>query len=229
MRNIWLVVLAGLLTACAGSGRDPATTTAATTIDPLALQAANSTINDDYRIGATDLLKVTVFQVPDLSFDELRVDASGLIEMPLIGSVVAAGLTPSELSQELRDRLSERYLQNPRVTVTVSEAASQKVTIDGAVTKPGVYEMRGRTTLLQAIAMAEGPTRIADLESVAIFRRVNDQRMVAVFDLRAIRNGEADDPVVRGDDVVVVDTSRLNAVMRDVVSALPGLAIFRTL
>jgi len=228
MRNIWLVILVGGLAACAGSGRDTTTTTAATTIDPLALQASNSSIDDGYRIGATDLLKVNVFQVPDLSIDELRVDASGLIEMPLIGSVTAAGLTPSELSLEISDRLRERYLQNPRVTVTVSEAASQKVTIDGAVTKPGVYEMRGRTTLLQAIAMAEGPTRIADLESVAVFRRVNDQRMVAVFDLKAIRNGEADDPVVRGDDVVVVDTSRLNAVMRDVVSALPGLAIFRT-
>ena len=85
MRNIWLVILVGGLAACAGSGRDSTTTTAATTIDPLALQASNSSIEDGYRIGATDLLKVNVFQVPDLSIDELRVDASGLIEMSLIG------------------------------------------------------------------------------------------------------------------------------------------------
>lgn len=68
---------------------------------------------------------------------------------------------------------------------------------------------------------------IADLESVAVFRSVDSRRMVAVFDLKAIRNGEAEDPVVRGDDVVVVDTSRLNAAMREVLAALPGLAVFR--
>ena len=93
MRNIWLVVVAGALAGCSGAGRDSTSTTAAAMIDPLALQATGSVADDDYRIGATDLLKVTVFQVPDLSFDEVRVDASGQIEMPLIGSVAAAGLT----------------------------------------------------------------------------------------------------------------------------------------
>ncbi|WP_332639699.1 polysaccharide biosynthesis/export family protein [Brevundimonas sp.] len=228
MRMFCLLIVAAMLSSCAGNDRNPATTTAATTIDPLALQATNSGLNEDsYRIGATDLLKITVFQVPDLSFEELRVDASGQIEMPLIGSLVAAGRTPSELAQEISQRLQVRYLQDPRVSVTVSEAASQKITIDGAVSKPGVYVMRGRTTLLQAIAMAEGPSMVADLESVAVFRSVDSRRMVAVFDLKAIRNGEAEDPVVRGDDVVVVDTSRLNAAMREVLAALPGLAVFR--
>ena len=110
--------------------------------------------------------------------------------------------------------------------MTVSEAASQKITVDGAVTKPGVYKMNGRTTLMQAVAMAEGPTRVADLESVAVFRTSGGRRMVAVFDLRAIRGGHAQDPVLFGDDVVVVDTSRLNANIRDALQALPGLAVF---
>ena len=187
----------------------------------------NAEAAGDYRINALDLLQISVFQIADISFPELRVDAAGRIEMPLIGSVNAAGRTPSELSAEIRRLLLDRYLQNPQVTVIVKEASSQKVTVDGAVTEPGVYEMTGRTTLLQAVAMAKGPTRISDLRNVAVFRNVDGQRMAAVFDLAAIRAGQLPDPVLQGDDIVVVDTSQLNSVMRDIVSALPALAVFR--
>lgn len=226
-----ILLLAGLivtLAGCASEGRSIADTTAASTIDPLALQAQSAGVDSaHYLIGPTDVLKVSVFQVPDLSFDELRVDSSGNIQMPLIGTVHAEDLTPGQLSELLREQLGARYLQNPQVSVSVVESASQKVTVDGDVTKPGVYEMRGRTSLVQAIAMAEGPTRTADLSSVAVFRVVNGQRMVAVFDLRAIRNGEMEDPVILGDDVVVVDRSRLNAALREVLAAVPAFAIFR--
>lgn len=228
MRLLLLVFAALLISACNTTpSRDASRMTAATVVDPFAMTgAAGAEASGVYRIGATDKLSVTVFQVPDLSFPELVVDASGNIQMPMIGSVVAAGLTPNELSSELARRLGERYLRNPQVTVTVKEAASQKVTVDGAVKRPGVYEMRGRTTLLQAVAMAEGPAPAANIQSVAVFRTVGGQRMVAVFDLAAIRNGSAEDPAILGDDVVVVDTSRLNAVLRDAISALPALAVF---
>lgn len=197
------------------------------TIDPQQFMAASSgTEVSGYRIGPSDKLALTVFQVEDLSFAEIFVDVSGNLQLPLLGSVQAAGLTPAELSTELEQRFGERYLRNPRVSVSVSEAASQKITVDGAVTKPGVYTMRGRTTLLQAVAMAEGGTRIADLKKVAVFRSTDDRPMVAVFDLAAIRRGEAVDPVVLGDDVVVVDTSRLSARYRDIIEVLPGLGIF---
>lgn len=228
MRSILLVGVVVALAGCASEGRSIADTTAASTIDPSSMLSQSSGVESDhYLIGPTDVLKVSVFQVPDLSFDELRVDSSGNIQMPLIGTVHAEDLTPGQLSELLRVQLGTRYLQNPQVSVSVVESASQKVTIDGDVTKPGVYEMRGRTTLIQAVAMAEGPTRTADLTSVAIFRMLDGQRMVAVFDLRAIRNGEMQDPVILGDDVVVVDRSRLNAAMREVLSAVPALAVFR--
>lgn len=181
---------------------------------------------DGYRIGATDMITVTVFQVPDLSLEEVRVDASGNLQMPLIGTVQAAGRTPDELASDIAAALGREYLRNPQVSVTVAEAASQKVTVDGAVTKPGVYVMRGRTTLLQAIAMAEGPSRIADLKQVAIFRDGPNGRMVALFDLAQIRSGRMQDPNLQGNDVVIVDTSRLNASIRDALQVLPGLAVF---
>lgn len=180
-----------------------------------------------YRLGIGDKINVRVFQVPDLSFDEMVIDSSGNIQMPLIGSVHGAGLTSSELSAEIARRLAADYLRDPHVTITVTEAASQKITVDGAVTKPGVYVMRGSTTLLQAVAMAEGPTPIADLTKVAVFRTIDGQRSVALFDLQAIRQGRSPDPAVLGDDVLVVDTSRLSAARRELVTALPALAIFR--
>ena len=227
MRKLFFVALL-TLAACSSGPRPGASPDVARTVDPLALQAAmaNDPTDADYRIGRSDKLKVSVFQVPDLSFDEIRVDAAGNLQLPLIGSVVAEGMTPVELSQEITSRLAQRYLRDPQVTVTVMEAASQKVTVDGAVTKPGVYEMQGRTSLLQAVAMAEGPTRTANLKSVAVFRSVNDRRMVAVFDLSAIRSGLSPDPVILGDDVIVVDTSRLQAALRDAISALPSFAAF---
>lgn len=228
MRLLLLVSVVLGLAGCASEGRSVIDTTAASTIDPIAMQAQSAGVDsDNYLIGPTDVLKVSVFQVPDLSFDELRVDTSGNIQMPLIGTLHVEDMTPSQLSEALRVQLGARYLQNPQISVSVVQSASQKVTVDGDVTKPGVYEMRGRTSLVQAIAMAEGPTRTADLSSVAVFRMVNGQRMVAVFDLRAIRNGAMEDPVILGDDVVVVDRSRLNAAMREILSAVPALAIFR--
>jgi len=226
MRLPLLVLTMSGLAACASDGRPTASPAVADTVDPISLVAANGQPSETYHIGPTDKLAMSVFQVPDLSFEEIYVDAAGRLQLPLLGSIQAAGLTPAELSSDIERRLAGQYLRNPQVTITVSEAASQKVTVDGAVTKPGVYVMRGHTTLLQAVAMAEGPTPIADLESVAVFRTLNGRRMVAVFDLRAIRTGQATDPVMLGDDVVVVDTSRLSKTLRDVVQALPGLAVF---
>lgn len=227
MRTILLLILAGTLASCASAGREDQTATAAYLIDPLALQAASPVHADqDYLINAADRLAITVFQVRDLSLESTRVDSGGDIQMPLIGSVQAAGRSPAELAKDIEDRLAVRYIRNPQVTVSIIEAAAEKVTVDGAVTEPGVFEMKGRTTLLQAVAMARGATRVSDLTSVAVFRTVEDRRMVAVFDLAAIRNGQAEDPVLQPNDVVVVDTSRLSVAMRNVVETLPGLAIF---
>lgn len=221
-----LTATALMLAACGGPRMDLSQVTAAQPVD-LQTAQVSATSQAEYRIGVGDKLAIRVFQVQDLSFDSLTVDTSGNIQLPLIGAVRASDRTAGELSADIATRLSAQYLRNPQVTVTVTEAASQKITVDGAVTKPGVYEMRGTTSLLQAVAMAEGPSRVADLTKVAVFRTVNGQRSVALFDLQAIRQGRADDPVVLGDDIIVVDTSRLNSALREVVGALPALSIFR--
>lgn len=222
-----LVLLTALgLAACGGPRMDTSQMTAA---QPLSLDTilAASADQPDYRLGAGDKLNIQVYQVEDLTFEEMVVDSSGSIQLPLIGAVRVAGLTATQSAETIAGRLSQRYLRDPQVTVTVVEAASQKITVDGAVTKPGVYVMRGSTTLLQAVAMAEGPGPVADLSKVAIFRTIDGQRSVAVFDLAAIRRGRAADPQVQGDDIIVVDSSRTRSILREVIAALPGLSVFR--
>lgn len=216
---------AAMLGGCGGTRMDISQMTAAEPVDLQTAYVAPAS-QGPARIGIGDKLDVGVFQVPDLTLKDLIVDTSGNIQMPLIGSVPSAGLTSSELANEIAARLGSRYLRNPQVTVSVTEAANQKITVDGAVTKPGVYEMKGSTSLLQAVAMAEGPTRVADLTKVAVFRTIDGRRAVALFDLASIRQGRAADPAILGDDIVVVDTSRMGTVMQTVFSALPGLAVF---
>ncbi len=219
---LFLLLLAG---GCGGPRMELAEMTAARPVD---LQTVQTVVapSAEYRIGVGDKLDVRVFQVEELSFEALVVDTSGNINLPLIGAVRGSGRTAGEMSADIAGRLGAQYLRNPQVTVTVKEAASQKITVDGAVIRPGVYEMRGSTSLLQAVAMAEGPSRVADLTKVAVFRSIDGRRSVALFDLSAIRQGRASDPQVLGDDVIVVDTSRLNSALREVVGALPAFAAF---
>jgi polysaccharide export outer membrane protein len=181
-----------------------------------------------YQIGPMDQLDVNVFQVPDLT-RTVEVDAAGQITLPLIGSVVAAGKTVTQLQGDIATALKAKYLQSPEVTVYISEYASQKVTVDGAVAAPGVYALQGRTTLMQAIAMAKGADRVANERRVIIFRTINNQRMGALYDLAAIRAGTLADPEVYARDVIVVEKSGVKSAFRDVAGAMPVMGLFKPL
>lgn len=181
----------------------------------------------DYRIGALDEISVSVFQEPELSVEKLQVDASGNISLPLVGVIPAAGKTGKELSDAIEARLGAKYLEDPQVTVSVAGSVSQKVVVQGEVNEAGVYEIKGRTTLLEALAMAKGETKIAALREVVVFRNINGQRMGAMFDVQSIRRGNAEDPQILGNDVVVVGYSHAKSIWRDVLSAAPVFAIFR--
>jgi polysaccharide export outer membrane protein len=167
-----------------------------------------------------------VFQVKDLSADNLQVDATGQILLPLIGPVTAKDKTTEELSGEIAARLKERYLQSPQVSVTVAEAVSQKVTVEGAVNDAGVFELKGRTSLLEAVARAKGVSKAANSHHVAIVRSVDGAPHAATFDLAAISAGRARDPEVIANDVVIVDTSRSKSFWHGMVEVLPALYLF---
>lgn len=179
----------------------------------------------EYRIGALDTLSITVFQEPDLSFQNVAVDAGGNVLLPLIGGVRAAGLTTAELSGAIGARLSE-FLVRPQVSITVVTSVSQKVTVDGSVEQPGVYAIQGRTTLIDALAMARGTARTAALDEVIVFREVEGRPAAARFNVRDIRMGRQPNPEILGNDVVVVGFSSLKGAYRDLVAASPLIASF---
>lgn len=225
-----LLVLAG----CAGNSSQSVrsgTAKAVVATDQLGVPDTTTDVGayvgaSEYRVGPQDLLEITVFQVQDLN-RTVRVNSAGQISLPLIGTVLAGGRTAQELEQDIAAKLSESYLQNPQVGVFVKEYTSQRVTLEGAIRAPGIYPLRGRTSLLQAIAMAQGVSEIANLQGVVVFRTIKGQKMAAVFDLQQIRGGNAPDPEIYGDDIIVIDQSGSRAAWRRLIESIPVIGLFR--
>lgn len=181
-----------------------------------------------YRIGPSDVLEVTVFGVPELS-SMVQVSSAGQISLPLIGAVAAGGRTVAELEAQIAALLGATYLQSPQVSVFVKEAVSQRVTVGGAVRRPGVFPLVGEATLLQMIALAQGLDPVADDRNVLVFRTSGGQRQVARFDLAAISTGRAADPAIHAGDIVMVDQSGAKAAWRNITQALPVISLFTPL
>jgi polysaccharide export outer membrane protein len=179
----------------------------------------------DYRIGPQDVLDINVFQVADLT-KTVQVDTGGKILLPLVGQVTAAGRTPSQLSDDLKVALSKTYMRDPQVVVSVKEASSQKVTVDGAVIQPGIYALTGPTTLIQAVALARGiDPKLANPKKVAVIRTVNSKRMTGFYNLSAIREGKQPDPQIYGQDVIIIDTSSGKSFLSNIGSAMPLIGL----
>lgn len=181
----------------------------------------------DYLIGPLDTLDVNVFGEPDVSVRGVKVDVNGRMSLPLIGSQQASGKTVAQLERDLAAALGARYLVNPKVAVNVMAVASQRVTVEGSVTQPGVYDISGRTSLLQAIALARGTTQVAALDEVVVFRNQNGKRLAAVFEVDRIRRGEVADPTINNGDVVVVGYSNIKGTVRAILQAAPFINVFR--
>lgn len=181
----------------------------------------------EYRVGPSDLLKITVFRVEELD-RQVRVNNDGRIILPLIGAIEVAGRTAAQIESDIAGRYAAGYLQNPQVTVFVEEFASQRITVGGAVSKPGIYPISSRLTLLQALAVAEGADEvIANLHNVIVFRTVGGQRHFARFDVLAIQEGRSPDPELMGEDVVVVDTSTGKVALQNLIKLAPFVAVWR--
>jgi polysaccharide export outer membrane protein len=181
----------------------------------------------EYRISANDKLTINVFPAKEMSLQGARVDATGSILFPAAGPVVAQGKTARELGAELQAKLAACCLRDPQVVVMVDEALTQQITVDGAVTQSGVYPLRAPTTLMQALAMARGPDRAtANLKNIAVFRVSGGQQVAARFNLEDIRAGKAEDPVIYGGDMIIVDSSATKSAWKNVIQAVPFVGVF---
>lgn len=219
--------IALMVNGCSGANYRPDQVNAATVKTDLPAPSITDMVRDqaDYRIGPLDKLSVAVFGVADLNTSG-QVDAAGNFSMPLVGSVTAMGESPGSLARKLEVALGARYIRNPQVTVTVTEAVSQIVTVEGTVTRPGAYPVVGRSTLVRVIAIAGGTTDYSRLSEVVVFRTVGGERMVARFNLKDIRGARAPDPEIFGNDVVVVGYNTGRRIFQDILSVTPLAGVF---
>jgi polysaccharide biosynthesis/export protein len=210
------------------SGRSTApVTTNSLRASATALSAIGRPGSSAYKIGPQDVVEVSVFKVPELS-STVQVSEAGTVNLPLVGEVPAAGRTARQVENELTHLLGRKYLQNPQVTVFIKEYNSQRVTIDGAVKRPGVFPIQGSMSLLQAVAMAQGLEDMAD-DTVIVFRDVDGVRKVARFDVSEIRTGDAKDPQLIAGDVVVAGTSTFKKGFNSFLKVLPVAGLFTLL
>jgi polysaccharide export outer membrane protein len=164
-------------------------------------KATQSSAASGYTIGPSDILQITVWKEPDLT-GVFTVRFDGMITVPLLGDLPAAGRTPAELAESLTQGLKQ-YIELPRVTVGVAQANSARFYVIGLVTKSGEFPLSGQTTVLQGLALAGGFRDFAKTDSIVIVRR--DQTVVSV-NYKRIADGRdvSQNIVLLPEDTIVV-------------------------
>jgi polysaccharide export outer membrane protein len=154
-----------------------------------------------YRIGVGDVLRIVVWKEPELTFDT-TVRPDGMITVPLLGDVQAAGRPPTQLAAGLTTDL-ERFVERPRVTVSVSQAVSARVYVVGQVLRPGEFPVLDRMTALKALALAGGFKEFAKPESIVIIR---EDKTVIPFNYKRVAEGKdaSQNVLLAAGDTIVV-------------------------
>ena len=180
---------------------------------PAAAMAARATSapadGNDHLLMPGDLISVTVFQEPDLAAT-LRLAQDGSVVFPLIGRLGIGGMTPQAAQTLIHNLLDKDYLVNPQVSLLVTEYAERSFTVLGEVQKPGRYDMpdRASVSLLEAIGMSGGYTRVASPSNVTVKRKVGNQE--TIFHLNAKKmaaSGDLNAFEIQPDDVITVTES----------------------
>ena len=156
-----------------------------------------------YVIGPDDTLFVSVWKEPDLTAT-LPVRADGMISLPLLNDVQAAGLTPMQLAASITDKL-KKYVTDPRVTVVVTQMNSQRVYVTGEVLHSGAMNLTPDMTVLQALASA-GFTQFANTKGIYVLRSENGQQKKFPVNYKKVVKGEAGNQNILlkpGDTIVV--------------------------
>jgi polysaccharide export outer membrane protein len=183
-----LATLAGVLAALTGGAAAQAAPTRASGV-----------------IGQRDNVEIRVFRQEDLTTSG-QLSPNGTISMPLIGAVKMAGLTTDQAAAAITAKLKDGYLVNPQVSVTIEARVRRSVTVLGQVQNPGVFEIPAdrKLTLVEAIGMAGGATRISNTKKITLKRSGGRVQTVNLKDITA---GKAADITLRDGDVLDVPES----------------------
>jgi polysaccharide export outer membrane protein len=198
-RYLLLTAIVTLLTASAHSAA--AQSTAAPAASP---EAAPGPALEPYRIGPEDLLAITVWKNEPMS-RIVQVRPDGMISLPLIDDVSAVGLTPMQLRDVLAKRLAE-FIPNPDVSVIVTDVRSYKVSVLGEVVRPGRFELKSYTTILDVLAQAGGFTQFAGRGRIVILRPTGKTMKRIPFNYNKVvsSGGEEENIYLQPGDIVLV-------------------------
>ncbi|MGC2332590.1 MAG: polysaccharide biosynthesis/export family protein [Candidatus Acidiferrales bacterium] len=204
VRQVALWVALGMLTIPATTARaqgqdktQPSATTGTT-------GKVSATPDPNYIIGPQDILDIDVWKEAELTRD-VPVRPDGKISLPLVNDVQAAGLTPTQLSQELTTEL-KKFITDPQVTVIVTQINSQRVYILGEMTRPGAYPLLPGMTVLQALSSAGGFTPFANLKKIYVLRTEDGKQIKFPFNYKEVvkgNNAEQNVVLKAGDQIVV--------------------------
>ncbi len=189
--GLWVVVSLGAAVRPVAAAQAPAPPAPAEEVSP-------------YSVAPGDVLKIAVWKEPELS-GEVFVRLDGMITVPLVGDIRAAGKSTAQIAAEVRDGLRP-FLETPQVTVTVSQAVSARFYVIGEVTTSGAFPLTGRITVLQALALAGGFREFAKRERIVVIRESRGERKAIGFNFRDLEAGinlEQNIVVEAGDTVIV--------------------------
>jgi len=159
----------------------------------------------DYKIGPEDLVEISVFEDEKLN-KTVRVSSQGNISLPLLGILRVKGLTANELEKEIRDLLAEKYFQDPHVSVFIKEYRNQRISVIGAVERPGVFDVTGQKTVLDMLAMAGGLKGESDRAAGQLLFLIRPATLEALEEGKAKPREELDKPA---SNTFVIDLEEL--------------------
>lgn len=168
---------------------------------------------EDYVVGESDVLKIMVYDHPDLT-TVARISGEGTILFPLLGQVKISGLSVSQVSAKLAELLSDGYIVSPQVTIFIEDFRSQKATLIGQVNRPGLYELKGRTTFLELLSKAGDLARDAGDKAIIKRKPLSPETKESVITLdlkRLIAKGDTslDMPIYDGDSIYIIKAGLL--------------------
>jgi polysaccharide export outer membrane protein len=195
MKRLWVAV--ALMVAAAGCGWKK---TPQTPVVSEGVAVAASTL------GPGDVMEIKVYDEVELS-GIFAVSSGGTINYPLIGKLTVEGMTSSDLAETLQKKLGEKYLRNPQVSIVIREYNSKKVSVFGEVNKPGTFRYEDNMTIIQAVSMAGGFTKMASKNQTNVTRLENGEEKKFFVPVEAIAEGKTRNFFLRPGDIVYVPES----------------------
>jgi len=180
-------------------------------VPPQVMEKLSNAVSSEYIIGAEDMLDITVWRNPDLS-KVVQVRPDGRVSLPIIRDIVAVGKTPTQLAEEMTNKLKE-YVQNPVVAISLKEVNSSNFFVLGEVKNTGKFPLKSKTTLLQSITVAGGFNPTAARNQIVIFRFTESapgmKRLTSSYDEIVLRSGINENFELQSGDTIVVPSESM--------------------